>query len=98
MVYNCAEIMKALSEPNRRRIVRALLTEPRSVRELSQALNMVQYHVSKGLTVLRAAGIVEFEQQRTVHVYRIASGALADDENGQKVLEFGCCRFRFDRD
>lgn len=97
MTFNCGNILKALSDAKRQRIVKALLVAPRSVNDLGESLNMEQSNVSRSLSILRAAGIVEFEQAGAVRIYRVAEVALAGAGSEKNVLEFGCCRIRFDR-
>jgi DNA-binding transcriptional ArsR family regulator len=97
MTFNCGKVLKALSDTKRQRIVKALLTEPQSVNDLGASLNMEQYNVSKGLNILRVAGIVEYKQVGSVRIYRIVRAALVGNENEKNVLEFGCCQIRFDR-
>jgi DNA-binding transcriptional ArsR family regulator len=57
-----------LAEPNRRRILDALLEAPRSVNELVNGLHLTQPQASKHLRVLREAGLV--------HVHRVAQRRL----------------------
>ena len=97
MTLNCENILRALSDAKRQRIVKALLAAPRSVNDLGESLNMEQFNVSRSLSILRTAGIVEFEQVGHVRIYRVAEGALAGAGSEKNVLEFGCCRFRFDQ-
>jgi DNA-binding transcriptional ArsR family regulator len=97
MIFDCGKILKALSDTKRQRIVKALLNEPQSVNDLGASLNMEQYNVSKGLNILRVAGIVEYKQVGSVRIYRIVRAALGGNENQKNVLEFGCCQIRFDR-
>src|SRR5688572_4064075 len=69
---DCTDILKALADRSRMRIVKALLAEPRGVNELSEALDISQYNISKHLRILREAGIVEVEPDGTRREYFVA--------------------------
>ena len=43
---DCTDILKALADRTRVRIVKALLTEPHGVIDLAEALDLSQYNVS----------------------------------------------------
>lgn len=88
------QIMKALSDPTRLRLVRVLATgEEFCVCVLMEALEMPQYHVSKHLGVLRRAGLVKHRRRGTWAHYSLspdlceahrnlvagACGAIAED-------------------
>jgi ArsR family transcriptional regulator len=63
-----AEILKALSNPQRLRLLCALLAGPRSVGELEKALGASQSYVSGQLARLRSEGLVRAERDgRTIH-------------------------------
>jgi len=58
----CIQMLKALADETRWRIVRELLVESRTVNDLVVRLAVSQYNVSKHLRILREAGIVEAER------------------------------------
>ncbi len=94
---DCTEILKALADPNRLRLVSALATRELSVNDLASKLALSQYNVSKHLRVLRHAGIVTVRAEGTSRRYAIAPKLdVRIDENG-KILDFGCCSFDFAR-
>ncbi len=94
---DCTEILKALADPNRLRLVDALVTRESSVNDLAKKLALTQYNVSKHLRVLRHAGIVSVSAKGTQRRYAIAPKLeVRVDENG-KILNFGCCSFDFNR-
>lgn len=97
MRKDCTEILKALADKSRIRIVSALLAGPQSVNDLAEQLAVSQYNVSKHLRVLRYAGIVGVEPSGTHREYYIVSDVRERQKNAGKVLNFGCCRFRFDQ-
>jgi len=92
------EILKALADQSRLRIVKALLAvEAVSVNDLSEQLGLSQYNVSKHLRILRQAGIVEVRPAGTRRDYFIASSFRTRLKKEGPVLDFGCCTFRFDQ-
>jgi ArsR family transcriptional regulator len=71
------EVLKAIAEPARWRIVERLAHEELCVCHLVDDLGMAQPLVSHHLKVLRAAGIVESERFRQWTYYRLVPGAVA---------------------
>lgn len=59
MRENLAVFFKALSDPTRLRILRALIEAPHCVCELESALGLAQPLLSRHLAYLRNSGIVE---------------------------------------
>jgi ArsR family transcriptional regulator len=72
-----AEVLKALAEPVRWRIVERLADEELCVCHLVEDLGIAQPLVSHHLKALRAAGVVESERFRQWTYYRLTDGALA---------------------
>jgi ArsR family transcriptional regulator len=56
------KVMKALSDPNRVKIVKLLQIKYMCVCELQGALNLAQPTVSKHLKILEEAGLVDFKK------------------------------------
>lgn len=73
-----AEVLKALAEPARWRIIERLGSEELCVCHLVQDLGIAQPLVSHHLKVLRAAGVVESERYKQWVYYRLRPEALAD--------------------
>lgn len=67
-----AKFLKAMSEPNRLKILRSLHDGELSVTDLIAGTGATQSNVSKHLAVLTAAGIVSFRKEGTSVYYRIA--------------------------
>jgi ArsR family transcriptional regulator len=66
--HEAADVLKALSNPQRLRLLCSLLAGPRSVGELEQALGASQSYVSGQLARLRSEGMVQAERDgRTIH-------------------------------
>jgi DNA-binding transcriptional ArsR family regulator len=94
---DCTDILKALSDRSRMRIVKALLAEPRGVNEIAEALDISQYNVSKHLRILRQAGIVDVHPDGTRREYCVADAFRKRLAREGSTLDFGCCTFRFDQ-
>ena len=94
---DCIDMLKALSDRTRLRIVGALLAGPRSVSEIVESVEASQYNVSKHLRILRHAGIVEMEPDGTRRHYDIVEAFRRRLSKKNRVLDLGCCEFRFDR-
>ena len=68
-----AKIMKALGHPTRLYIVDELGKQDRCVYELTQRIGADVSTVSKHLSILREAGIVDYEKRGTQMHYRLAA-------------------------
>ena len=67
-----------IAEPNRRAILRLLVSSQRSVGEIERHLRMPQPTVSKHLRVLREAGFVESTVDAQRRLYRLKPEPLQD--------------------
>jgi DNA-binding transcriptional ArsR family regulator len=76
-VADAAEVLTALSDPTRRRVLEALRTGPRSVGELTATVPVSQSAVSQHLRVLREAGLVTERRAGTRRLYRVAPDGLS---------------------
>ena len=94
---DCTDILKALSERTRLRLVKALLSVDLGVNELTERLGISQYNTSKHLRVLKAAGIVDVRAIGQRREYFIATTFRRRIERGGITLDFGCCAFRMDQ-
>ncbi len=94
---DCTDILKALADRSRMRLVKALLAKPHGVNDLADELDISQYNVSKHLRILREAGIVDVEPDGTRREYFIVSDFRERLKKENNVLDFGCCSFRFDQ-
>ncbi|MEP7356958.1 MAG: metalloregulator ArsR/SmtB family transcription factor [Anaerolineales bacterium] len=66
-----ADVLAALAEPNRRRIVELLRDGPRPVGEIAQQLRLRQPQVSKHLKVLSEAGLVAARPAANQRIYQL---------------------------
>jgi DNA-binding transcriptional ArsR family regulator len=77
-VEEVAALLRALGEPSRLRILRALWERPATVGAIVDATGMKQANVSKQLALLHSAGIVARTRQGTSIIYRIALPIVRD--------------------
>jgi DNA-binding transcriptional ArsR family regulator len=90
---HCAEMLKALSDPIRLRIIDALRAGPKNVGDLAELLNTEIATVSHHLGILHTAGLLDREKQGRHKVYRLREGVLENStRNGKQLLDLGCCR------
>ena len=68
------KVMKALSDPNRVKIIKLLQIKSMCVCELQGALNLAQPTVSKHLKILEEAGLVDFRKDGLWVNYFLADG------------------------
>ena len=68
------KVMKALSDPNRVKIIKALQQKQMCVCELQAALKLAQPTVSKHLKILEEAGLVYFSKDGQWVNYYLADG------------------------
>lgn len=94
---DCTDVLKALADRTRQRIVKALLASDTNVNELTEQLGLSQYNTSKHLRVLKQAGIVEVRALGQWREYFIATTFRRRVEREGVTLDFGCCTFRMDR-
>ena len=94
---DCTDILKALADRTRLRLIKALLSADFGVNELTERLAISQYNTSKHLRVLREAGIVDLRAIGARREYFIAHGFRRRLQREGPVLDFGCCTFRFDQ-
>jgi len=73
-----ARIMKALGHPTRLFIVDELSRQDRCVCELTEMIGSDMSTVSKHLSILKEAGIVDYEKQGTQMNYRLAAPCVVD--------------------
>lgn len=92
----CADVMRALGDETRLRIMESLLKEDKCVSELVVEIGKQQPHVSHHLRILREAGLVEGIREGQRVCYRVPSSIqLQHKESRQQTIELGCCRISF---
>lgn len=76
-------VMKALSDPNRVRIIKILESKELCVCELQDLIGLAQSTVSKHLKVLEEAGLVDYRKESSWFIYRLTEG---EESNYAKVM------------
>jgi DNA-binding transcriptional ArsR family regulator len=74
-------VIEALGDPTRRAIFESLVTSPKSVRELADALPVSRPAVSQHLKVLKDAGLVIDRAEGTRRVYRVLPDGVTTMRN-----------------
>ena len=78
-------VMKALSDPNRVRIIKILNNKELCVCELKDLIGLAQSTVSKHLKVLEEAGLVDYRKEGSWFIYRLTKGE--ESEYAKVMLE-----------
>jgi len=71
-------LLQALSDESRRTMLEVLRDHPATVSELAELLPISRPGVSRHLRVLRAAGLVEVEQEAQWRIYRLRPEPMAE--------------------
>jgi ArsR family transcriptional regulator len=71
-------IMKALSDPNRVRVIKILENKQLCVCELQDLIGLAQSTVSKHMKVLEEAGLVDYHKEGSWIIYRLTQGEESD--------------------
>ncbi len=87
----CANYLKALGDPVRLQIVRALQSGPLSVSDLALLLEMELANISHHLRVLFHAKIVTTERDGKF-IYYAVNKEFLNRRSVAKSLDFGCCK------
>jgi DNA-binding transcriptional ArsR family regulator len=87
----CANYLKALADPIRLQIVRALQSGPMSVSDLSMLLNLEMANMSHHLRVMYHADLVGTERDGKYIYYHLNKEFLRSSA-AVKSLDFGCCK------
>jgi DNA-binding transcriptional ArsR family regulator len=72
------EAIRALSEPNRRRILQLVASRELSAGEIASRFEISRPAVSQHLTVLRGAGLVSERREGTRRLYSLRPEGFAD--------------------
>jgi len=87
----CATYLKALADPVRLQLVRALQAGPMSVSDLVVLLELEMANVSHHLRVLYHADIVT-TQREGKFIYYAVNKEFLRSRSVAKSLDFGCCK------
>ena len=75
-VLRVTDPLTAAAEPNRRRILQLLASQPRTVGEVAAEFPVTRSAISQHLRVLADAGLVEAEKVGRQRIYRVLPGGL----------------------
>ncbi len=70
------DVLKALADPTRRRVIERLVAGPASTSELAEPFDMALPSFTQHLAVLERAGLVTSTKQGRTRTYRLASAGL----------------------
>ena len=70
------DAFSAAAEPNRRRILQLLASEPRTVSDIAAEFTVTRSAISQHLLLLAAAGLVEAEKVGRQRIYRVVPTGL----------------------
>lgn len=85
--WNMIETFKALSEESRLKILALLLDGEMCVCEIEDALKMTQSNVSRHLTALKSAGIIECNKSAQWVFYGISEKFKAENQHLWMLLQ-----------
>src|SRR5262245_28805032 len=89
----CAELLRAVAEPTRLRMIELLRSGPKNVGEISDALEMQVVNTSHHLGILKNAGLVTTRRDGRFIIYTLAEGVLETLKSGTKgSINLGCCK------
>ena len=88
----CADLLQALAEPNRIRIIDCLRTGSKNVTELAKLLSVEIVNVSHHLGVLRQSGLVQDEKHGRFVVYSLHTKYFTNDSAKATVVDLGWCK------
>ena len=99
-VRTCAEKLRALSDPERLRIINCLRTGPRNVSEIAEELKAEIVNISHHLGVLRNAHLVTSEKQGRFVVYSLPPEVFHPEGGADSAehLDLGCCRLEIPKE
>lgn len=87
----CANYLKALADPNRLQIIRALRSSPLTVTDITLLLEAEMANVSHHLRVLFHAGLVSTQRDGKYIYYQINRDVVRS-KAVSNALDLGCCR------
>ncbi|MDH5563406.1 MAG: metalloregulator ArsR/SmtB family transcription factor [Nitrospirota bacterium] len=90
----CASKLKVLSDSTRLSVLETLMSGPKNVGELMEALGVEQSLLSHHLGVLRDNGLVEAMREGKTMIYQLPEEV--SDSTAGKAINLGCCKISFD--
>ena len=92
MAQVSADLLQALGEPSRIRIIDILRGGSRHVTEISRLMGEEVVNVSHHLGVLRQSGLVEDRKDGRFVIYTLNPRYFKSDSSNSTCLDFGWCR------
>jgi DNA-binding transcriptional ArsR family regulator len=91
---HCAQLLKAIADPARLRIIEVLRPGAKSVGEIAAALDMELVNVSHHLGILQRAGFTERRREGRHIIYHLVDGVLEAGRGGtsDQRINLGCCQ------
>ena len=88
----CADLLQAIGEKNRIRIIECLWDGSKNVSELAKLLKIEIVNVSHHLGVLKSARLVNHEKKGRFVVYSLAPEYFSGESNKHGALNLGWCQ------
>ncbi|HUQ69101.1 MAG TPA: metalloregulator ArsR/SmtB family transcription factor [Planctomycetaceae bacterium] len=93
----CAESLKALSDPTRLQIIEHLRAGPLNVGELAAAVDTTVVTISHHLGILYHAGFVRRTKQGRFVVYSLDKEVFIRSSRGAELIDLQCCRIEMSK-
>jgi len=93
----CADLLQAIGEKNRIRIIECLWDGSKNVSELAKLLKIEIVNVSHHLGVLKSARLVQHEKKGRYVVYSLAPDYFTGDNGKHGSLDLGWCQLTVPR-
>ncbi|GBE37811.1 MAG TPA: ArsR family transcriptional regulator [Nitrospirae bacterium] len=87
--------LKALADESRLKIIRELLKHDASVSNLSKALDIKIYNISRHLKILETCGLVNKRKEGNSRIYSLSDIVKRSYSSRHQTLDLGCCKFMF---
>lgn len=95
---NCAELLKAVADEIRLKILHSLFEEEKCVSRLMEELKLAQSHVSHHLKILKVAGLIHSWRDGHKICYALKPQIRKTlSESKQETLNLGCCKLEFNK-
>ena len=89
---DCADLLQAIAEPNRIRIIDCLRTGSKNVTQLADMLKVEIVNVSHHLGVLRTARLVQAEKHGRFVIYSLDPKYFTNDTTNATLVDLGWCK------
>ncbi|HKB01925.1 MAG TPA: metalloregulator ArsR/SmtB family transcription factor [Gemmataceae bacterium] len=93
----CADLLQAIGEKNRIRIIECLWDGAKNVSELAKLLKIEIVNVSHHLGVLKSARLVQHEKKGRYVVYSLAPEYFTGDNGKAGSMDLGWCHLTVSR-